>query len=285
MKRKIPLIITVFIILCAGCTLFAAKQHHEAQQAASPQHHDAVQHNCAACHTLSKAEAETLLSRFGVVKDVRPSPVKGLYEVTLQQGNRQMAAYVDYGKKLILGGPIYAIATRQIISPLPAEVPVKLSNQQLDRINLEDSIIMGNRNGKKRLFVFTDPDCGYCKRLHGELKKLVSMEPDLAIYIKMDPLRMHPGAYDKARVILASGSLDMLDKAFAGGKLPPAGEKTPREQVDATIRLAESLGIKGTPALVFPDGRLIIGFRNAENMHALLTPENKKDLIKKDKPL
>jgi thiol:disulfide interchange protein DsbC len=282
MKRKIPVAVACFL-LCAGCAMMASR-HHETQKVASAHHHDAAQHNCAACHTLSKAEAETLLENFGVVKDVKLAPVKGLYEVTLQQGNQQMAAYVDFGKKLILGGPIYAIATRNMISPLPTEVPIHLSKLQMDSIKREYSIILGNHNGGKRLFVFTDPDCEYCKRIYGELKRLAAMEPDLAIYIKMYPLKMHHGAYDKARVILASQSQDMLDKAFAGGKLPPAGEKTPMEPVDATIRLAASLGIRGTPAVVFPDGRLIIGFRKAEDMHALLTPAATRDQTKNENP-
>jgi thiol:disulfide interchange protein DsbC len=197
--------------------------------------------------------------------------------VIIQQGDREMPAYVDFGKKLILAGPIYDIATRKIISPLPTEKPVKLSRAQLDRIKLENSIIMGNPKGSNRLFVFTDPDCGYCKRLYEELKGLVSMEPELTIYIKMYPLRMHREAYDKARVILAARSLEMLDEAFAGKKLPPPGEKDSGAPVDETIKLAESLGIRGTPALVFPDGRLIIGFRSAQNLHELLTPPAKQE--------
>lgn len=282
MNRKIPVVVQC-ILLCAGCAMAAAK-HHETPQEISP-HHDAARHNCATCHSLSKAEAETLLKKFGEVKDVKMAPVKGLYEVTIQQGDRQMAAYVDFSKELILAGPIYAIATRKMISPLPAQVPIKLSRMQLDQIRIEDSIVMGNRNGGKRLFVFTDPDCGYCKRLYGELKRLAAMEPDLAIYIKMYPLKMHRGAYDKARVILAAQSLQLLDEVFAGGKVPPAGENASRKPVDATIKLAESLGIRGTPALVFPDGRLIIGFRDAENMHVLLSPTTKRDQTKKENPL
>jgi thiol:disulfide interchange protein DsbC len=155
MKRKIPIIIALVILLCAGCAMMASN-YRETQKAPPPHHHDAARHNCAACHSLSKAEAETLLKNFGEVKDVKPAPVKGLYEVILQQGSRQMAAYVDFGKKLILAGPIYAIATSKVISPLPVEVPVKLSKTQQDRIRIEDSIVMGNRNGKKRLFVVTD---------------------------------------------------------------------------------------------------------------------------------
>jgi len=270
MLRKIPVIV-LFILLCGSTAMRASKDHPTPKVSTTPHHHDATQHNCAACHFLSNEEAATLLKQFGEVKEVKLAPVKGLYEVTLQQGDRQMPAYIDFGKRLIIAGRIYTIATRKMMTPLPREVPVQLSPTQLHQIHRDDSIIMGNGNGKKWLFVFTDPECSYCKRLHGELKKLVSMEPDLTIYIKMNPLKMHQGAYDKARVILAAGSLEMLDKAFAGGKLPPPGENDPKEPIDETIKLAASLGIQGTPALVFPDGRLIIGFRDAPRMHALLT--------------
>lgn len=275
MFRKISIIV-LFILLSAGCAMIASK-HHETQKVPSPHHHDEAQHNCAACHSLSKEEAKTLLNNFGEVTDVKPAPVKGLYEVTLHQGNQQIVAYVDFNKKLILAGRIYDIGTRKTMTPPPKKVPVKLSKAQLDRIKLEDSIIMGNHNSRKRIFVFTDPDCPYCKRLHEELKKLVSMEPDLAVYIKMYPLKMHPKAYDKARVILAAGSLDMLHKAFAGEKLPSPGEKDRKEPVDETIQLAKSLGIRGTPALVFPDGELIVGFRDAKRMQSLLTPTEKRE--------
>ncbi|MGD9247575.1 MAG: DsbC family protein [Desulfobacteraceae bacterium] len=269
MIRKIPVII-LSILLCAGCAMMASK--HGTQKTIPPHHYDETQHNCATCHSLSKEEAKTLLNQFGEVKDVKLAPVKGLYEVTLQEGNQQMTAYVDFSKKLILAGRIYAINTRKMMTPKPKKVPLELSNAQLESIKLGDSIIMGNDNGQKRMFVFTDPDCPYCKRLHEELKKLVSMEPDLAIYIKMYPLKMHPKAYDKARVVLGARSLDMLDKAFAGKKLPSPGEKDPKKPVDDTIKLAHSLGIKGTPAIVFPDGKLVTGFRNAGDMHAVLTP-------------
>jgi thiol:disulfide interchange protein DsbC len=269
----------LFILLGAGCAMIASK-HHETQKALSPHHHDEAHHNCASCHSLSKEEAKTLLKNFGEVKDIKTAPVKGLYEITLQQGNQQIAAYVDFSKQLILAGRIFDISTRKMITPPPKKVPMKLSKAQLDRIKLENSIIMGNDNGRKRMFVFTDPDCPHCKRLHEELKKLVSMEPDLAIHIKMYPLKMHRKAYDKARVILAAGSLDMLDKAFAGEKLPSPGEKDPKEPVDETIKLAKSLGIRGTPALVFPDGKLVTGFRDAKRMQSLLTPTEERDAKK-----
>jgi thiol:disulfide interchange protein DsbC len=87
----------------------------------------------------------------------------------------------------------------------------------------------------------------------------------------MFPLKMHPQAYDKARVILGAGSLAMLEKAFRGEKLPQPGEKDSSGRVDETIRFAESFGINGTPALVLPDGRVINGFRDADKLHEMLS--------------
>lgn len=96
------------------------------------------------------------------------------------------------------------------------------------------------------------------------------LEPDLAIYIKMFPLKMHPEAYSKSRVILGANSLELLEKAFSGEKMPEPGDKDLKTPVDETIKLAESLGIDGTPALLLPGGLLISGARDAASLQKLL---------------
>ncbi len=230
-----------------------------------------MNHDCASCHALSKQDAGAIFKDIGEVIDVKMSPVKGLYEVTVRQSNRQATAYLDFGKKLLLPGPVFEIATKRPLTPAPEELPKVLSKAELEKIPVTNSIIMGNPSGKKRMFVFTDPDCPFCGKLHDELKTLVALEPDLVIYVKMFPLKMHPAAYDKARVILGSGSPEILEKAFAGEKLPEPGDKDPKEPVDETLKLGESLGIDGTPAIVLPGGRLITGARDAASLRTLLT--------------
>jgi len=227
-------------------------------------------HNCASCHTLSKEEAGTIFKGLGEVTEVKTSPVKGLYEVTVRQKNRQAVAYLDFSKKLLVPGPVFDIATKRPITPPPVELPKILSKADLEKIPLANSIVMGKPDGKKRIIVFTDPDCPFCGKLHAELKKLVAMEPDLAVYIKMYPLDTHPGAYNKARVILGSKSLELLEKAFAGEKLSAPGEKDPKEPVDESLKLGVSLGVDGTPAMILPNGRLIAGFRDVEGLRKLL---------------
>jgi len=272
--KRILSIVAAVIFLSAGATdaISGSSAKQSKKKAPASSSNRAMIHNCASCHALSIEEAGRIFKGLGEVKAVKMSPVKGLYEVTVQQGNRQAVAYLDFSKKLLVPGPIFDTATKSSLTPPPVELPKILSKAELDAIPLTNSIVMGNPSGKKRLIVFTDPDCSFCARLHAELKKLVVLEPDLAIYIKMFPLKMHPAAYDKARVILGSNSLELLDKAFAKGALPEPGPKDPKEPVDETIKIGDSLGIDGTPAMVLPDGRLISGARDAETIRKMLEP-------------
>ncbi len=270
MKRILSCVAMVVFFSAGATGALSASSSKIAKQKSSP--NKAMIHNCASCHSLSVEEANKAIKGIGEVKAVKLSPVKGLYEVTVQQGNRQAVVYLDFGKKLLVPGPIFDTTTKRSLTPPPVELPKILSKGELDKIPLKDSIVMGNPKGTKRLIVFTDPVCPFCARLHVELKKLVVLEPDLVIYIKMFPLKMHPEAYDQARVILGSNSLEMLDKAFAKQTLPAPGSNDPKEPVDETIKIGNSLGIDGTPAMIFPDGSLVSGARDAETLRKMLEP-------------
>jgi thiol:disulfide interchange protein DsbC len=225
--------------------------------------------NCIECHSLTPAEAKSILKNLGDVKSVQISPVKGLWELTLERDGRQAVAFMDFAKKHLIAGPVFEISTDTQSSTPPLQ---KNEDRKVDisSIPLTDSIFMGNPMGRNRIFVFTDPDCPFCARQHAELKKLVAMDNSVAVYVKMFPLKLHPNAYDKARVILGANSLDVLDRAFRGEKLLEPGLKDAQEPVDATIKVAESLGINGTPALVLPDGRVITGFRDSKGIQKII---------------
>ena len=224
--------------------------------------------DCASCHAISLQEANGLLKNIGTVKDIKPAAVRGLYEVTLEQNGKTGIAFLDYGKKHIIGGQIFDIATNRPVGAPPIE-PKK---ERLDPATLqtEHSLVMGNPAGKKRLFVFTDPECPFCAKMHVELKKLVALEPDLVVYIKLFPLKIHPHAYDKARVILSEKSLKLLEKSYAGETLPVPKASDAKLPVDDILHYAESVGIEGTPTLVLSDGRILPGLRDAEAMRQLL---------------
>lgn len=100
------------------------------------------------------------------------------------------------------------------------------------------------------------------------MKKVINERKDVAFYIKMFPLNIHPGAYEKAKAIVCEKSLILLDNAFDKKELPkPKCETT---AVDENIKLAQKLGISGTPALILPDGRVIPGAVEAKTLIELI---------------
>ena len=89
---------------------------------------------------------------------------------------------------------------------------------------------------------------------------------DIAFYIKLYPLPMHKDAYGKAKVIVCEKSLALLEDAFAKKSLPPA--KCETSVIDDNLKLAEKLGIRGTPAIIMPNGIIIPGFKDAPSLIA-----------------
>ncbi len=96
------------------------------------------------------------------------------------------------------------------------------------------------------------------------MKKIIKERDDIMFYIKMYPLRSHPAAYRKSKAIVCAKSLRLLEDAFAGKTLPePTCETT---EVDDNIALAEELGITGTPAIILPDGAIVSGYKDADEL-------------------
>jgi thiol:disulfide interchange protein DsbC len=141
-----------------------------------------------------------------------------------------------------------------------------LPNQRVDfsKIPLDQALVMGDVLAPQKVVVFTDPDSPYCQELHKEMEKVLQERKDIAFYIILYPLRFHKDAYWKSKSILCSKSLKMLEDAYAGKEIPRL-ECDPRE-IDANIRLAEALGITGTPTLVLPDGRIRNGSMPAQQL-------------------
>lgn len=208
---------------------------------------------CSDCHVLSKEEAAKLLKTDmfkAQVRDIRMSPVKGLWEIEVAQGDKVFLVFIDFTKKYLVEGRYTPVDQLGESKPLK-KVDVK-------KIPLDNAVVIGNPKAEKKIIVFDDPECPYCAKLHEEIKKIVAKRSDLAFYIKMYPLAMHPGAYEKSKAIVCQKSPKLLDDAFAGKKLPKAECET--QEIDNNIKLAEELGISGTPAMILPDGRLVPGY-------------------------
>ena len=103
------------------------------------------------------------------------------------------------------------------------------------------------------------------------MKKVIAERKDIAFYIILYPLPMHKEAYEKSKAVICEKSISLLESAYDKKPIPKAGCET--SAVDQNIKLAEKLGINGTPAMIFPDGIIISGAVEAD---AIIKQASKK---------
>lgn len=228
---------------------------------------------CASCHTLTEKDATELINKTGAtVTSVKQSPAKGLFEMLVEKDGQKGILLMDYGKKHLIQGMVVDLDKLTPVSAHQLGTPEQKQPTKLDvaTIPTGNAVIIGNPKGSKNLYVFTDPDCPYCRKGHVELKKLAKIAPDVAIHIMLFPLPMHPGALDKARTVIETMNLEMLDRAFEGKDVPKPTKDSSKKAIDEIVKFANANGISGTPTMVMPDGTIQVGMRDAETMKKML---------------
>lgn len=214
--------------------------------------------DCASCHKLDKKEADVLVKKLNpglAATEVRHSVVKGLWQIEVDAGEgKKGALMLDYAKK-------HFIVLSQLI---PIDAIGKPRKTDFSKLPLKDAIVLGAKNAKKKVVVFTDPDCPYCKKLHEEMKQAIEKRKDIAFYLILYPLPMHKDAYKKSQAVLCEKSVVLLDDAFSGKTVPEP--KCGNEQVERNLKLAKDLDINGTPTIIREDGTMISAYLPADKL-------------------
>lgn len=194
--------------------------------------------------------------------DIHPTPLPGLYEVSL--GSR--VVYVSEDAKYLINGSIIEVATKR---SLTEERQGELRAAMLRDISEDEMIVFSPaRDVKHSITVFTDIDCTYCRRLHNEMNQL----NDLGIEVRyMFFPRSGPDtvSWSKADAVWCSDDqLDAMTRAKAGKDveakdcgLTPVGDH---------FLLGRELGVSGTPAIIFEDGNMLPGYLPAPRLAAYL---------------
>ncbi|MBU0485368.1 MAG: DsbC family protein [Proteobacteria bacterium] len=226
---------------------------------------------CRSCHQLTKKDAAHLLKV--EEKDIlalKMSEVPGLWEIDLQQAKKVLPLFIDFSKQYLISGSVVKIADQQ---DLTRERFVDLNRVDVTQIPLDDALIVGKSSAPIKIIIFDDPQCPYCGKLQQEIKRLVEQRPDIAFYLKMFPLKRHPESYERAKAIVCAKSLAMLEESLADKEIGKPACET--DQIDQNLELVARLGIGSTPTMVFPDGRVVPGFKTAEEIIVWL--EKKSD--------
>ncbi len=193
------------------------------------------------------------------ISTVRPSEVSGLYEVTMGRS----VAFTDPTGRYFVFGHLFDMKEQK---NLTAQRLSDINRIDFAQLPLQDAIKTVRGDGSRKLAVFSDPDCPYCKGLEGELAKL----DNVTLYTFLYPLEgLHPDARGKSeRIWCASNRARAWSEFMTTGKLPDASKcATPIERIN---QLAGSLGINGTPTLILQDGSLIPGAASAAEIERRL---------------
>ncbi len=205
--------------------------------------------NIVAEQALDKAAIQEILGG-SKPTSIKPSKIPGLYEVVL---NAQVLYITGDGRYVIQGEMIDAKHNVNLTEPARRTAV----NTTLSKVGEDEMIVFSPKTKKHSMTVFTDIDCGYCRKLHGEMDKY--LEKGIEVRYMMYPRAGKKSeAYKKAEAVwCADDKHDALTKSKNGKAIPM---KTCDNPIDAHMALAKDLGLRGTPLLVLDDGSIQPGY-------------------------
>ena len=204
------------------------------------------------------------------VTSIAKTGLPGILEVVIDSGQGPMVIYANEGGDYLLAGDLLDVKSRR---NLTKERMDKLTEVKWESLPLENAIKVVRGNGQRKLAVFSDPDCPFCKKVEQEFAKLDNM----TIYVFPYPLAMHPDAGRKSTLVWCS-----KDRAKAWqdlmlqGKLP-AGKADCKNPMEANLELGRKLRVDGTPAMFFPNGKRVPGYVDAARLEGLINAANGKN--------
>ena len=206
-----------------------------------------------------KASLQKRLTEISI-SELKPSPVKGLYEMVF--GAR--VAYVSADGQYMLTGDLIDLESRHNLSAQRRGAVILKAIEALGEANM---IVIGPAKSKRTLTVFTDVDCPYCARLHREVPALVEAGVKVR-YLLYPRAAKDTETYKRAVAVwCASDRVKAVGIAKSGGKL---AMKTCTNPVDEHVRLGQEVGVEGTPTIVMDDGRVLPGYAPAAELLAAL---------------
>lgn len=168
---------------------------------------------------------------------------------------------------LVTGNVIDLMTNRSMVADIKSRNPRRVD---LTKLNLNDAIRFGH--GKRRLIVFSDPDCPYCRTLQPEVDKL----HDIEVFVFPYPLTgLHPGARDVATAIWCQPDRAAAWDDYVVRHIAPNAAPSCANPIERNLALATSLGIRATPTIVLPDGSVIEGGAQAERIEAQVAEASK----------
>jgi thiol:disulfide interchange protein DsbC len=194
------------------------------------------------------------------IDEVTKSPIAGLYEIRV---NGTEIYYTDAeGNYLVQGNLIDTKLRRN----LTEERIDKLTAINFDALPLKDAFTIVRGNGKRKLAVFEDPNCGYCKRFERDLQKV----DNVTIHMFLYPI-LGADSTDKSKNIWCAKDKAKSWHDWMVRDQAPKAASCDIAAIERNVELGRKFKITGTPTLVFVDGSRVPGAVSAAEVEKHLT--------------
>ena len=201
------------------------------------------------------------------IDSISPSPVDGLYEVVIGPS----LFYVSADGRHLFNGNLYDLQARPAERDLTEPKVALARTNTISKVGSDNMIVFKSPNQKQVVSVFTDVDCGYCRKLHSEMDQYLA-EGITIQYMFYPRAGLNSESYKKAVAVWCSDDRrSSLTKVKKGETIEMKSCDNP---IASHVKLATTLGIRGTPMIVTQSGEVLPGYVPAKKLSAGLTPNN-----------
>lgn len=200
---------------------------------------------------------------------ISKTPISGLYEASV--GGHII--YTDENASyFITEGHLWDVKTRRDITE---ERMTELSRIDFNLLPLDQAIKVVRGNGSRKIAVFSDPDCPFCKKLEQEgLAPLT----DVTIYTFLFPIdKLHPEAAAKSKIIWCSADRAKSWVNWITKGVLTQGNNTCPTPLEKIAALGQKIGVESTPTLFFADGTRLRGAYPTDDIEHALDTASKKE--------
>lgn len=180
------------------------------------------------------------------IQNIQATEMRGIYSGSMQG----QVVYLNEDAKHILAGSMIRLSDQQ---NLTKALLVQQNSIDWKKLPLQDALKTVRGTGKRQLAIFSDPNCPYCKQLEVELKKL----NDVTIYTFILPLKAQ-SVGPSQQVYCEANPAQTWEDLIAKG-LSPRTSQSCANPIQRNLKLAQSLGLNGTPAIIFSNGFKVMG--------------------------
>lgn len=208
---------------------------------------------------------QSLQSKFpniGKIEHIAKTPYAGLYEVVIQD----QLMYTDAQGEYLFEGSVIETKSRRDLSEERRRILFAID---FDKLPLELAVKKVKGNGKRKLAIFTDPNCSFCRKLEKELSRV----SDVTVYFFMYPI--FPGSDEIVHNVLCAKNPVKAWDDWMLSEIVPA-KASCSTQTDKVLALGQKLHVTGTPNLIFANGTQVPGYLPAAELERHLNETRAK---------